>query len=359
MRLLLLTFLLLSCLSSNGQQTGCFKKDADSIPYLETTIDLKSYDAFFLGEFHGIYGVSEVKLALTKHLNKKYGVKDIFMEIGYSAAYLYNRYLETGDTTFFTSPLLALAYKKPNRDFWKGLYAYNRQLKNKVVIHAMDFERKEYIRVLSLLAPAGKPIPSELSLLSYLCTVSGNLSDINSHEADSLYIALRTDITNRSRQYAGYYGANIGLISEIMLNVNIPAKYRQRNETMYENVMREVKKKGIDKFMVIAGQIHANISDPQSLCGMLAQTPQLSRKVVSIGMLCHNCYDRQLPAGKKNVAFSAPYTYTNDTTLLGGIFTTHTNAACTYTLLPSVATGSVPVTRFSDYIILMKDQPEF
>lgn len=357
MRLLLLVVLILFCISSNGQQTGCFKRNTDSTLTLETNIDCSHYDVLFLGELHGVYGVSEIKLALVKHLHKEYGTRDLFMEVGYSAAYLYNRYLETGDTSFFTAPVLALAYKKPNRDFWKGLYSYNKQLKKKIVIHAMDFERKEFIKVLGMLAPAGKPIPPEISLLTYLQNTSDSLFEINSHEADSLYIALRTDIINKPREYAVYYGTNINLVSDIMLNDNIPAKYKQRNEMMYVNLMREVKEKGITKFMVMAGQNHANISDRESLCGMLGRT--MPGKVLSIGMLCHNCYDRQLPAKKRTVDFIVPYTYKEDTALVRSIFTAHTNSACAYTLLPSLATGSVQATTFSHYIILMEDQPEF
>ena len=110
----------------NAQETGCFKVSNNNELTFATDIDFSRYNAFFLGEFHGVYGVSEVKLAFIKHLNRNYGITDVFMEISISAAWLYNRYLATGDTTFFTAPVLPYGLKKPNKDFWKELYEYNK-----------------------------------------------------------------------------------------------------------------------------------------------------------------------------------------------------------------------------------------
>ena len=45
---------------------------------IDSNIKFSNYDAFFLGEFHGVYGVSEVKFALLKYLNKNCGVTDVF-----------------------------------------------------------------------------------------------------------------------------------------------------------------------------------------------------------------------------------------------------------------------------------------
>jgi hypothetical protein len=59
----------------HAQQTGCFKPTANNEIELETNIDFSSYNAFFLGEFHGVYGISEIKLALIKYLNQHYGIQ--------------------------------------------------------------------------------------------------------------------------------------------------------------------------------------------------------------------------------------------------------------------------------------------
>ena len=75
-------------------QTNCaaeFIQNSNKILYnqneIEKILEPSKHDAFFLGESHTIDFEPEFKYNFIKHLNSKYAVRDVFMEIGYSAAY--------------------------------------------------------------------------------------------------------------------------------------------------------------------------------------------------------------------------------------------------------------------------------
>ncbi|MCW3122860.1 MAG: hypothetical protein JWQ38_2352 [Flavipsychrobacter sp.] len=359
-------FLLIVQLCS-AQQQGCFKRNAKGYLSIEGNIDMNSCNSFFVGEFHGVYGVSEVKLAIIKYAHEHNDVGDIFMEIGYSTTWLYNRYLQTGDTTLFTSPILTYAQKQVNRKFWKQLYEYNSQLKHKLVIHGMDFERMDFIKALKLLMPEGKEKPAEIrTMLCYIDTTiikSTNAELRNKGHTgqllNTMYDSIRKDIVKQRNSYKSYYGKNFDEVERIMFNRNTFKNYAERNEGMYTNVMKAVKEEKIKRFIVFAGLNHANKEGGYTLCSKLKNTAAIGKKIVTISMICKDCYDWQQPAERRYAAFRAPLTYVSDTVLLGNIYRRHFKAGCTYNLLRAADDSDKRVGDFSDYVILMKDQPEF
>ena len=372
---LIILFLVYPFLSP-AQETGCFYANSNNELELETNVDFSKCDAFFLGEFHGVYGISEIKLALVKYLNTKYGISDVFMEIDYSSAWLYNRYLQTGDTTLFTSPMLVYAMKQPNRDFWKNLYQFNKTTGRKITIHGMDFERLDFIKALKLLMPPGKEKPKDISaMLHFIDTLS--VTDINNSPLELekrwpalaghfvgeslLYGSIKNDIKKNRSLYQQYYGENFKTVAQIMFNENTFGKFDQRNKTMYRNMKKEIKEQGIKKFITFNGLAHGDKSDPKtrSLCYRLAESKPFKNKLAVIATLCKNCYNWELIPRYRDVPYYAPPTYKKDTALLNSIFDHYSNPKCKYTLIPSLTTGNSKVENFSDYLILMRDQPEF
>ncbi len=366
MRPYLLVILLFIASRSSAQDFGCFKTTADQTLELsvDTNVDLSKYDAFFFGEFHGVYGTSEVKLALIKYLNKNYGVADVFMEIGYSAAYLYNEYLATGDTTLFTAPVLIYAQKKPNVDFWKELYSYNRTAAHKVIIRPMDFERAEFLKVLKILMPQGKEKPLDLyTTLAYIDTVViDKIGLINSEEQkayNSLYEDIRNEIEENRESYEQYYGVNFKTVEEIMFNEDTYNNYGKRNKTMYRNMEKQIERDSIKKFITFAGLQYGNMAHKRTLSGMIKKNSAFHDRFVNIAMTCRNCYDWQLKPQYRQAVNRAPYTYYLDKKVMDEIYTKFYNGNCKYTLLPTSAVDEHIVERYSNFIILMKDQGEF
>lgn len=350
-----------------GQDAGCFKTNAQHEPELVTNADFSRYNVFFVGEFHGIYSTSEIKLALIKYVNTHCGVSDVFMEIGFSAAWLYNRYLQTGDTTLFTDPVLTYAQKRVNRDFWKQLYEYNKTAGNKLTIRGMDFERKDFVKVLKMLMPKDKERPKEIAAtLRYLDTATHVVVNLPTFidsvtkrrlQNDSqvtAYDVIRKDVMNNRDAYERYYGANFKVVEDIMLNKD--TYNSQRNKTMYDNVMKQIHRDHIKKFIVCSGLMHGNMAHAgwRSLCYRLAR----KEKLVNISMTCRNCYDSQSQT-KLPAFYRGPITYERDTTLMSNIYQQFFNPACKYTLIPSGVVNDKRAEKFSDYLILIKDQPVF
>jgi hypothetical protein len=363
--LLLLSFLL--CTPVYAQDDACFRRDAHNDLILDGPAGLVDYKAFFVGEFHGVYGVPEIKLALIKYVCEHYDITDVFMEVGYSTAWLYNQYLQTGDTTLFTSPVLTYAQKKPNRDFWQKLYVYNNGLKHKLTIHGMDFERMDFVKALKLMMPKDKERPAQIrGILSYLDTLSIKSANADIHNKDragnelnQLYDSVRQHfITNRTA-YRKYYRPYFKDVEQVLLNENTLSKYADRNKAMYHNVVKDLKNEKIKKFIVFAGLNHANKEGGFTLCSRLMNAEGLKDRLATIAMICKDCYDWQQKPEHRFESFRGPLTYVADTVLLKSIYQRYYSAACPYTLLPAATTANKKVTDFSDYLILMRDQPEY
>lgn len=360
-----LIFLCCYCMCS-GQAAGCFSKDTSGSMSFETSVDFNEYSAFFVGEFHGMYDVPAIKLALIKYLHKQHGVTDVFMEIGHSTAWLYNQYLQTGDTALFTTPAITYAQKQQDRNFWKQLYAYNKTNETKIAIHGMDFERMTFFKTLKLLMPAGKQKPSGIAtVLNWIDTgrvIDGNW-DIRDRQhpmrlLTKVYDSIQHHIANNRSQYEAYYGASFKDVARIMFNENTYAKYADRNRGMYANILKEVQNGNIKKYVVFAGLNHANRQGGYTLCAQLVATPGLKDKLATIAMVCNTCYDWQQP--KLGIApFRGAATYAADTAMLSRIYRQHFDTACTYTLLPTTAVRYERVADFSQYLLLVRDQPEY
>ncbi len=342
-----------------AQETGCFKTETDNSLSLETNIDFSKYDAFFVGEFHGVYATPEIKLALIKYVNQHNGITDVFMEIGLSAAFLYNAYLTTGDTTLITQPLLLYRYKRPEIDFWKRLYEYNKTLDHKITIRGMDFERVEFLKVLKMLMPMGKDEPAEIATtLSFIDTINMNRISYQDDIQDSIYENIRSVMKQHTDACAQYYGANFSIVADILFNENTFKRFGMRNKTMYHNMLKQIAESGIKKLVTFNGVQHA-MKDKGILCGDLNGNKAFKNKLADITFTCENCYDYNgtfsHPGGTTR-AFEAPYRKGVD---MSDEYSKYFNNACKYTLVPSSVSDKRQVRKYSDYIILIKDQPKF
>ena len=357
-RFILILTLVAGAYSCDAQYAGCFMPDVNNEIQLETKTDFSKYRAFFVGEFHGVYGTPEVKLAMIKYLNKQLGVTDVFMEIGYSAAWLYNMYLASGDTSLFTRPELVYAGKQVNRDMWKQLYKYNKTLSHKIAIHGVDFERMDFVKTLKFLKPLGRLPPKEIApTLSYIDTLA--ISKVNNDSFSSIYEHLKKAVDSNRLLYEQYYGPNFKIVSSILFNENTFDKFKERNATMYQNLAKQIQQYGIRQFVAFAGMNHANRGDEQSLYSLVAKTDSFKSKTVDIAMVCKNCFDLQLAAGKQTVPFRGPYTYEQDDKLMNSVYGKYNDSKCRYLMIPTSDIADQRVKQFSDYLILMKDQQEY
>ena len=80
----LILFTVISC--STAQAQGCFVRASDSGLVLDNYAGFEHNKVFLVGEFHGVYSVPAVKLAMIKYVHEHNKVNDVFMEIGYATA---------------------------------------------------------------------------------------------------------------------------------------------------------------------------------------------------------------------------------------------------------------------------------
>ena len=296
-KLLILTLVLYS-LQAYAQEKGCFKETGNGILDLTTDIDFSTYNIFFLGEFHGVYGVPEIKLSLIKYLNTNYGIRDVFIEAGLGAAWLYNQYLATGDTSLMYNPSILYGDKVPNKVMWQNLYEYNKTLKDKIKIHGMDFERIEFLKVLKMLKPKDRKPPTEIdSIIAFMDTVNiGTKPQLHSEEfkwQNGIYELLRTAFSVHETEFKKYYGSNFNTIKSILTNKDTYNNFAIRDKTMFENVTEQTKEEGITKYIIFSGLNHGNsaYSIHRALCYRLGK--KRHNKIANISMICQNCYDWQ------------------------------------------------------------------
>ncbi len=231
----------------------------------------------------------------------------------------------------------------------------------------MDFERMDFVKALKLMMPKDKERPVHIrDMLSYLDTLTIKNANADIHNKDragnqlnQLYDSVRQHFVNNRSAYRRYYGPYYKDVEQILLNENTFSKYADRNKAMYHNVVTDLKHEKIKKFIVFAGLNHANKEGGYTLCSQLMNDARLKGSLATIAMVCKDCYDWQQKPEHRFEPFRGPLTYVADTVLLNDTYERYYNTACSYTLLPAVITANKKVKDFSDYLILMKDQPEF
>lgn len=227
----------------------------------------------------------------------------------------------------------------------------------------MDFERAEWLRVLQLLLPPGRERPGALyNWLHYIDTVHvtdiGWLGSRPFVAADSMLQVLRADAADNKAAWQDFWGDDYPVVARLLLNRSRATEKDTRNVAMYGNIDQQVMEDGIDKFVVFCGQAHADKANKGSLAGLLLSNKRYRNKLACMAMACKNCYDWQQP-GSGIAPYRAPYTYYKDSALLDGIFDKYFDGNCKYTLLPSKTIEDGKVYRYSDYLILLKDQPVY
>jgi hypothetical protein len=129
---------------------------------------LSQFKVFITGENH-TYTESNARLWLKmiKYLHANAGVRNIMFEYGYTYGYLVNEYLQTGDTTLFSS-IDQFAYKEYSAVI-KELREFNQGLPDsaKLYFAAIDIDRGIYpvAKMLAHMLPADSvPVPDSIYL---------------------------------------------------------------------------------------------------------------------------------------------------------------------------------------------------
>ncbi len=236
---------------------------------IDSTLELSKYDAFFLGETHTVDFEPEFKFHFIKHLNSKYGVKDIFMEIGYSAAYFFNQYLQTGDTNILQTNRLPYLWGK-YKIFWKNLRIYNSTLPDnlKIVVHGIDFERIEIFKLLEKARDTSIQISENLR--QTFETIYAKSSDNNLVFGDKEFTktlsSMKEIFSKHTVEFKLLFKNNYSIVKNSLNNIsNANSSFSERNENWLINLTQIIIDNKISKFIGFFGTAHTRYNNKASL----------------------------------------------------------------------------------------------
>lgn len=354
---ILVIFLL--CTSQLLAQPQCLSQIFNVSSNAKMNNDFRINDIIIVGEMHGVFGTNEIKLEIIKQLNQERNFRNIFMEISKSAAFLYNLFLSTGDTTLLSNPTLPYYIKNEEKKLWSDLYKYNFGLpgSSKFRIYGVDFERIEFLKVLKLLLPKDKNPDNSIFTQTLYKEYDSLIENVNDYKVfNKLFSRYKKYFSKNIEELKTIYGTNFYLVESIFSNKSSQKRFNHRNETMYGNIKEAVQKNSITKFLGFFGLNHTNSEKSYTLVGRLINDNSLNR-VLNISMICKDGYDWQQYI--KTFEYAGPYTYYRDKNLMDSIFANFYLKDCKYTIVETKTINNEKVSSFSNYLILMKDQPEF
>lgn len=281
--LVVLMIITTGCSSTKTLDVESYLDKNNSVINLQDTNDFKGLDLIkddikdkkiiFTGEHHAVQKDDLFRMKLIKYLQKEIGLNYYLAEMGYSSAYFFNKYLESGDEDILKKVFLdieyAQAFNKDDYNFFKDLYEFNKSLgeEDKIKIVGTDIEYSigssyDYIKdiikeetletdefkklldsfqglksYLKTLTPANKDKGYELELLNDLnLRIDILLEDIKNNE--DLYINLFQE------DFFGFkiVVKNIKAMCLSEFTDDAKENMRIREEQIYENFIMQDKK---------------------------------------------------------------------------------------------------------------------
>ena len=198
---------------------------------------LSQFKVFITGENHS-YTESNARLWLKmiKYLHANAGVRNIMFEYGYTYGYLVNEYLQTGDTTLFSS-IDQFAYKEYSAVI-KELRQFNEELPDsaKLYFAAIDIDRGIYpvAKMLANMLPADSvPVPDSIYLHVASLKSLMEYNDFKLDEQDD-----ETSSYLRGRGFTFKTGATLDLVQKNFLKYKeLYKEYLGDGYAAFENII--------------------------------------------------------------------------------------------------------------------------
>lgn len=269
-----------------------FVPNSNAIVYNQGIIDsilkASAYDAFFFGESHTEDFEPEFKYHFIQHLNSAYGVKDVFMEIGYAAAYFFNQYLRSGDTTLLVKNHLVY-YGRGYKLFWKKLYNYNQALPDslKIVIHGIDFERTEVFNLLETARNKKSVTPDYLEqAFRSFHQLPYNNRFWEDKKAQDILSSIRTEFAKHPADFKELYDNNFQVVENALNNkAPITTTVNERNKIWFRNMEAIILEKKIKKFVCFFGSAHVTYDNKTSLTNTIKNTTFFNGSILNIATM--------------------------------------------------------------------------
>ena len=272
-------FLLLLFFSASFFISNSFAQKSQSFNVLENgivgtdSLPLKLSDGnisgFLFGETHLLKNLPKLKLACIVNLYQAFDVKDVVMEFSFSAAYLMNYFLQTGDSSVLLKNKIPYAFFPDERKFWYQLFVFNQQQaeNKKIKIWGVDFERQEMISVLLLLQPKDKNVPTELlPLFAELKQYENNTHNCT----DNQFVLLHQKLILNKAALLNFYGNENEIVKKIIENHFYYEALAIREKNMAANFLNQFDSMTNRRFVGFFGSDHLMETDANNLPFYLA-----------------------------------------------------------------------------------------
>lgn len=234
------------------------------------------------GGSHFLKFYNRLPLVWIKFFHANFGLTHFFLESGHTSDMLLNKYLETGDTSYFYSN---------NNTFWKNLYSYNNTLpaNRKLAYFGIDFERSNaYVKALQSIIPASGLIPDNIKTSIDLIThANDTLNDCD--YILSINKALKKSLLNNKQQFIQYFGDHYADFEKVVFNNgNCKDGYKDRNKNMASNFLSFDKDFKQPIYYGELGEAHTILSN-KNVASIINNSPGFKGKVCVINLYCYNC----------------------------------------------------------------------
>lgn len=253
--------------------------------------DIKDKQIIFTGEYHALQKDDLFRMKLINYLQEEIGLNYYLAEMGYSSAYFFNKYLESGDEEILKKVFSNLkgtqGFNKDDYNFFKDLYEFNKTLieKDKIKIVGIDIEHNmgssyDYIKdIIKDETLKTEALEKTLESLKTIQSYTKILTSVNKDEdykmklfndLNSKIDILLEDIKNNKNLYINLFKEDF-FGFEIVAK-NIKTKYlseftddtekylRIREEQMHENFITQDEKIDDAIYFGQFGALHINKS---------------------------------------------------------------------------------------------------
>lgn len=218
------------------------------------------------GGSHDLSIYTRLQLVWLKFLQQRLGLTHFVGESGPASAVLFNKYLDTGDSTL-------LLYRS---SFWKALYQYNSTLPPARRLHytGLDFDYpRYYFKALKVLLP-GRSIPDSVRDCDF--TIRFNK-------------ALRQDLATHQQDYTTLLGSSYPDFEHIVMNKSTCHDTRKnRNPKMAARFLESHQRIGDSLYFGEFGIAHT-VLNTDDLAAIIRHTEPFLDKVCVINLYCYRC----------------------------------------------------------------------
>jgi hypothetical protein len=267
-------------------ETG-YNAPAWSFAPLDTAV--KRCKIFFAGELHGVAVNPKLQFTLLRYLYDRANVRHLVIEYGPADAWLYQRYLDTGDETFLAGTWM---YRwEEYVEFLRELRAFNASVEEKVDLVGVDFDSDLSVaKVLLALRPDSVDPPA--SLQPVLDSAKAVTERKRTNYTAAVFITqFKANFHAHEQEYLDYFGENFHQVWLMGENRSGFAQFRERDNQMARNFTL-TDPDTARGYLCLFGQMHTLVNTTHSFSGKLNMstdnvTQDFNGKVMSLVI----CYD--------------------------------------------------------------------